>query len=479
MSGGLDKYFHSFVYSNSLLISAPRLIALSFSLTFRNLRIIGALAVCFFLAFSLAACQGETIEGQLTPQPTLTGAAVTPSPAPTATPTELPVAPEPQPGDTATPEEEQVSLPDSPAETSPVSFVTEIPDPDRYELRQVFSGLNSPVGLAHAGDGSGRLFILEQAGVIRVVQGGQLLPDPFLDIRDRVGSRASEQGLLGLAFHPRFAENGYFYVHYTDSRGHTVISRFNTSEANQADPQSEVFVLQQTQPYANHNGGMIVFGPDGYLYIGLGDGGSGGDPLGNAQSLDTLLGKLLRIDVDGGQPYAIPADNPFAAGGGAPEIWAYGLRNPWRFSFDRLTGDLYIGDVGQSSREEINFLPAGSPGGVNFGWNYREGTQPYAGEPPAGVELVDPVTEYGRSEGISVTGGFVYRGQDLPEWQGVYLYGDYGSGRVWGLLRNPDGTWQDALLFESGARITSFGEDEAGELYLVGHQGTLYQLVER
>jgi glucose/arabinose dehydrogenase len=225
---------------------------------------------------------------------------------------------------------------------------------------------------------------------------------------------------------------------------------------------------------------MLAFGPDGYLYIGLGDGGSAGDPQGNGQSLQTLLGKLLRIDVDQGDPYAIPADNPFASGGGKPEIWAYGLRNPWRFSFDAQTGDIYIGDVGQNQWEEVNFLEAGSPGGVNFGWNFREGTHPYQGAPSEGLSLVDPVAEYEHSLGCSVTGGEVYRGMNLPGWEGVYLYGDYCSGNSWGLLRSADGTWQSQLLFTTGFTIASFGVDDDGEIYLLDlQQGDIYRLTKK
>jgi glucose/arabinose dehydrogenase len=386
---------------------------------------------------------------------TATPAPVDDSATPTAAPTD---AVEPAPDPTEAP----------PQNNSPVTF----PDATGYEWQLLTGDLNSPVGLAHAGDGSGRLFVIEQAGVIRVVQERVLLEQPFLDIRERVGSSANEQGLLGLAFHPRYAENGYFYVNYTNLNGDTVIARFSVAgDANTADPASEVILLQIPQPYSNHNGGSINFGPDGYLYIGTGDGGSGGDPLGNGQSLDTLLGKILRIDVDNGDPYSIPDGNLKA------EIWAYGLRNPWRFSFDRLTGDLYIGDVGQNAWEEIDFLPAGNPGGANFGWNYREGTHPFAGSPPEGLELIDPVAEYDRSAGISVSGGVVYRGAALPEFYGVYLYGDFGTGRVWGLLQNPDGSWQNQLLFESGANITTFGEDETGEVYLADRQGFIYKLV--
>jgi glucose/arabinose dehydrogenase len=281
-----------------------------------------------------------------------------------------------------------------------------------------------------------------------------------------------------LAFHPQFTQNGYFYVNYTDRRGDTVISRFQVAAENpqQVDPASEFGLLGVEQPFRNHNGGVLAFGPDGFLYIGLGDGGGGGDPRGNGQNTEKLLGKILRLDVDNGDPYAIPPDNPFAQRGGAPEVWAYGLRNPWRFSFDRLTGDLFIGDVGQNSYEEIDYLPAGSPGPTNFGWNYREGAHPFAGEPAGRVELTDPVAEYGRDQGITVIGGYVYRGSELPEWQGIYLYGDYGTGLIWGLFRDTGGAWQNSVLFQSGFTITSFGEDESGEIYLVDYPGSLYRL---
>lgn len=225
------------------------------------------------------------------------------------------------------------------------------------------------------------------------------------------------------------------------------------------------------QPFQNHNGGSLDFGPDGYLYAGLGDGGSAGDPQGNGQKLTTLLGKILRLDVDSGEPYAIPADNPFGN-----EIWAYGLRNPWRISFDTVTGDLYIGDVGQGTWEEIDHIPAGSPGGINFGWNYREGTHDYKGSPPAG--LTDPVAEYSHQEGgCSVTGGYFYRGS-MPEWNGIYLYGDYCTGFVWGLIRSGSG-WQAKLLFDTDANITSFGQDEAGEVYILADGGGVYRLAKK
>ncbi len=365
------------------------------------------------------------------------------------------------------------------ASSTPSTGVNALPDGNAYHWAEVVAGLDKPLGLASPKDDAERLFILEQEGLIRLVQKGELLSQPFLDIRGRVGSRAPEQGLLGLAFHPRYRENGYFYINYTDKNGDTVIARYTTStnDPNLADPNSEKRLLFIPQPYANHNGGEVTFGPEGYLYLGLGDGGSGGDPQGNAQSTRTLLGKILRIDVERGDPYAIPPDNPFAQGSGLAEIWAYGLRNPWRFSFDRLTGDLYIGDVGQNRWEEIDFLPGGTPGGANFGWNYREGKHRFEGNPPAGIGLIDPVVEYDHTQGCSVTGGVVYRGQALPEWQGVYLYGDYCSGKIWGLLHLPDGSWQNALLFESGYRISSFGEDQAGEVYVLDHSaGVVYRL---
>jgi glucose/arabinose dehydrogenase len=242
-----------------------------------------------------------------------------------------------------------------------------------------------------------------------------------------------------------------------------------SSDPNIADPNSEVSLLGIDQPFPNHNGGVLAFGPDGYLYAGLGDGGAAGDPFANAQNTGVLLGKILRLDVDSGDPYAVPADNPFGN-----EIWAYGLRNPWRLSFDRLTGDLYIGDVGQGEWEEIDFLAAGSPGGANFGWDFREGAHDYEGGGAEG--MIDPVAEYSHVEGgCSVTGGYVYRGS-MPEWNGIYVYGDYCTGLIWGLLRTGD-TWQAQLLFDMQVTITSFGQDGAGELYLLSDNGGVYHLV--
>jgi len=358
----------------------------------------------------------------------------------------------------------------SPTDSATPAIV--FPNPQAFTWSLVSDGLLRPVDIQHAGDGSGRLFIVEQAGRIRILQNGKLLPLPFLDIRERVGSQGNEQGLLGLAFHPHFGENGYFYVNYTDRRGDTVIARFQVmADPNLADANSEKILLKVNQPFPNHNGGVLTFGPDGYLYAGLGDGGSAGDPFNNAQKTTTLLGKILRLDVDGGDPYRIPPENPFGN-----EIWAYGLRNPWRISFDRQTGDLWIGDVGQNAWEEIDFLPAGAPSAANFGWSLLEGTHPYNGDLQAGLIL--PVFEYPHEMdrgGCSVTGGYVYRGAALPEWQGIYLFGDYCTGFVWGLIRSVSG-WQAEVLFDTPFNISTFGVDQAGEVYLADLQGAVYRL---
>jgi glucose/arabinose dehydrogenase len=364
--------------------------------------------------------------------------------------------------------------PEPPTPTPTPLPPTELPDPASAAWTIVTGGLDSPIDIQSAGDE--RLFVVEQVGRIRIVESGVLQPGPFLDMSDRVGSEGNEQGLLGLAFHPDFEQNGAFFVNYTDVSGDTVVSRFHlTEDPNRADPSSETVILAYDQPYANHNGGGLAFGPDGYLYIGSGDGGSGGDPEGRAQNHDTLLGKLLRIDVDGGSPYAIPPDNPFASGGGRPEIWAFGLRNPWRFAFDPATEDLYVGDVGQGDWEEVDFLAAGSPGGTNFGWDFREGQHDYEGGAPEG--LTDPIAEYSHGEGgCSITAGRVVRDRALPAWQGVFLYGDYCTGYIWGVLRDSSGAWRSARLFETGLRITSFGTGSAGEIYLLDRGGGLYRL---
>ncbi len=444
------------------------------------IRLLVLFILCGFLVLVSTACGGFR-EINRTSSPTSQASLSNPISTRTVLPT-LPKAtstwtPEPPPNLTSEPttfSPSPSSVPTQPVnESSPAQF----PNPETFEWRLILSGLNQPVGLANAGDGSGRLFVIEQSGLIRIIRNNSLIAEPFLDISGQV-SCCGERGLLGLAFYPDYNHNGYFFVNYTDINGNTVISRFQVSnETDQANLSSEIKLLVVEQPFPNHNGGSLVFGPDGYLYIGLGDGGSGGDPLGNAQNASVLFGKVLRLDVDQGELYSIPADNPFVGGSGAPEVWITGLRNPWRFSFDQLTGDLYIGDVGQGSWEEIDYLPAENPGGINFGWNYREGAHPYSSsELPSNIILTDPVAEYGRDQGYSVIGGVVYRGAELPEWQGIYLYGDYGSGFIWGLFRSVDGSWQNRLLFQTGSRITSFGEDENGEIYFTGYDGGLYRM---
>lgn len=350
----------------------------------------------------------------------------------------------------------------------------------QISLVKRFSGLTQPVHITHAGDGSGRLFFVEQPGRIRVSRGGTLLPVPFLDIVSRV-SCCGERGLLSVAFPPGYGSKRYFYVDYTDTAGNTVISRFRLgADADVADPGSEQIVLTIAQPYSNHNGGQLAFGPDGYLYVGMGDGGSGGDPQNNAQSPTSLLGKILRIDVESGAaPYAVPVSNPFAGRAGyRGEIWALGLRNPWRFSFDRRTGDLFIGDVGQNRYEEVDFQPAGDPGGENYGWRIMEAGHCYDPNPCDQTGLAQPVFEYDHSQGCSVTGGFVYRGSLYPRMQGVYFFADYCSGRLWGLRRDGS-SWQSTQLLDSPYTVSTFGEDEAGNVYLADYgRGDVYQVTD-
>jgi glucose/arabinose dehydrogenase len=359
----------------------------------------------------------------------------------------------------------------------------------QISLSRVAGGFASPVHVTHAGDGSGRIFVVEQGGTIRIIlDNGVVLPTPFLDLASLVPPRlvaGGEQGLLSVAFPPGFAAKGYFYVNYTRAPdGATVVARYHESagDPNVADPASEEIVLTVSQPFANHNGGQLAFGPDGYLYIGMGDGGSGGDPQNNGQSPGALLGKLLRIDVESGAvPYTVPPDNPFVGEAGfRPEIWALGLRNPWRFSFDRVTGDLYIGDVGQGTFEEIDFQAAGDLIGRNYGWNIMEGESCYppgtAGCNRTGLAL--PVFVYDHSLGCSVTGGHVYRGSEFPSLQGVYLFGDLCSTRIWGIRKN-GAAWGNALLANNTTvTITTFGEDELGNVYVVNYaNGDLLQIL--
>ncbi len=349
-------------------------------------------------------------------------------------------------------------------------------------LLRVASGFPLPTEIAVSEpDGRDRLFVVQQRGQIRIIQNGTPLTTPFLDISSRV-SCCGERGLLGLAFPPGFATKQYFYVNYTDLAGATIIARYRTNQKafDTADPASEEVLLRIAQPQANHNGGRMVFGPDGYLYVGTGDGGGSGDPQGNGQKLDTLLGKLLRIDTESGAAtYVTPPSNPFAGRAGArPEIWAYGLRNPWKFAFDRNTRDLWIADVGQNRAEEVNFTEAASTGGENYGWNRTEGLQCY----PVGSAcnrdgIRMPVLEYPRSQGQSITGGYVYRGRGIPSLQGAYVYGDYVNGRIWA-LRNTGGAWQNQDLLASGLQISTFGQDQDGELYVADYRnGNIFRFV--
>lgn len=335
-------------------------------------------------------------------------------------------------------------------------------------LERVVGGLQSPVHLA-APTGDARLFIVEQGGRIRVVENGALLPTPFLDISTRV-STGGEQGLLSVAFHPQYAANGFFFVNYTDVAGDTRVERYRVgTDRNRADAASARLVIAIDQPAANHNGGLVAFGPDGRLYVGMGDGGGAGDPRDNGQDPTTLLGKMLRLDVDGAAPYAIPAGNPYAGRtDGRPEIWALGLRNPWRFSFDRVDKRLYVADVGQNRLEEINAVPAGQAG-VNYGWNTMEGTdcfEPRDGCSRAGLTL--PVAAYTHADGCSVTGGFVYRGQDIPALRGTYLYSDFCAGWIRGFRYTGAAVTEPRTWDVPGVgNVTSFGEDGRGELYVV------------
>jgi glucose/arabinose dehydrogenase len=352
------------------------------------------------------------------------------------------------------------------------------------QLQTFATGFVRPVDLVSAGDD--RLFVVEQRGQIHILDAlGQKLPTPFLNIQSRVNSSANERGLLGLAFHPDYAQNGYFYVNYTNSAGHTRISRFsvNPGNPNTANPDSELVLLGVNQPYSNHNAGDLNFGPDGFLYFGLGDGGSGGDPQQYSQNRQSLLGKMIRIDVNSGSPYGIPASNPFINDPATlNEIWSIGLRNPWRFSFDRLTGDMWIGDVGQNAWEEIDFQPAGSPGGENYGWRCYEGNAPYNTAGCQGVSAYTaPVHVYANSftNGCSVTGGFVYRGSEFPDLYGHYLYTDYCSGKIWSLTPSANGGWTNRLLLQGASNsYVSFGENHQGALFLLTLGGNVLRVRE-
>ena len=427
------------------------------------------------LTVPLAGCRGtDQNDTQIQIMPVTPPARLTPvvsERSPGLQPGASPVASDPRQAGTLTPAP-------TPTQTTPASVVAL--DQIKLNVERVAGGFTEPLLVTHSGDGSGRIFVLEKIGRVRLLSGAVIL-----DITDRVksprlASYEREQGLLGLAFHPRFGQNGLLYVHYNDRQGNHVVSRFRVGADGRGDAASEKVLLTQQQPESNFNGGMITFGPDGYLYIGFGTGGTKPELQENAQNLGSLMGKILRIDVDGGEPYGIPPDNPFVNRPGArPEVWAYGLRNPWRFSFDRATGDLYIGGPGEFKREWINFQPAALPPGQNFGWPILEGTtcwrQP--GCDPQGV--VRPILEYETYENGNcvVIGGGVYRGTNAPVMQGAYLYGDFCTGRIWAAARNAAGAWVSRELYQLTTLISSFGEDEAGEFYVTDiHNGVVYRL---
>jgi glucose/arabinose dehydrogenase len=361
----------------------------------------------------------------------------------------------------------------------PQSGSTQIPT---LKLTTIVTGLSNPLDLQQPADGTGRLFVVEKAGTIRIFANSTLQPSPFLDISGKVDSAPGEMGLLGLAFHPNYAQNHRFFVHYDrllNGQIQSVVAEYLVSSAdpNRADPTSERILLTINQPFDNHKGGQLAFGPDGFLYIGLGDGGSEGDPSGNGQNLNTLLGKILRLNIDAtgsGTPYAIPPDNPFVSGGGLPEIWAYGFRNPWRFSFDRGTGRLFAGDVGGDHFEEVDIIQRGG----NFGWNIMEGAHCF--NPPSGCNtngLIFPTAEYDHSEGNAIIGGYVYAGTMIPSLQQSYIFGDLSSGKIWMLRENPPGTWTRTLLLTvANTQISSFGQDQAGEVYVVELGGSIMRL---
>ena len=345
----------------------------------------------------------------------------------------------------------------------------------RVRFVQVADHLTSPVQIVSPGDGSGRQFVVQQTGIVVILQNGSLRSTPFLDISSLTRD-SGERGLLSLAFHPNFPANGKLYVNYTDLNGNTNVVEYRVSQndADVVDPATARRILFVRQPYQNHNGGLIMFGPDGMLYIGMGDGGSAGDPQNRAQNLRTLLGKILRIDVDHGRPYAIPAGNPFVAQTGAKkEIWAYGFRNPWRFSFDEPTGRLFVGDVGQNRIEEVDLVRAGK----NYGWRLMEGSacyNPLKNCRRSGLQL--PITEYSHALGDAVIGGFVYRGSAIPALAGKYIFGDIGSGRIWMLAQTSSGTWRRTQIAKTTFAISSFGEDDQKELYVVDLQGAVYRM---
>ena len=418
-------------------------------------RAAGVLAKAAILAFAVAACSGGDALVQREMTPSASAGATAPGPS------------EPAPAAVA-------------SASASVGLKALAVEPAFPAL-----AFRRPVHLTFPPDGTDRLFVTLQAGRIMVFENDEDVSkaQEFLDIRERVSDRGNEEGLLGLAFDPDYRRNGYFYVYYTASDPRrSVVSRFSVSdeEPERADPASEMPILQVRQPFANHNGGQILFGPDGFLYIGLGDGGGRGDSAGNGQDPSTLLGAILRIDVgtlDSKGTYTVPADNPFAGSedGARGEIWAYGLRNPWRFSFDRETGDLWAGDVGQDRYEEVDIITPGA----NYGWNVMEASHCYRVSRGCDqANLAPPVIEYG-SDGCSITGGYVYRGSLLPSLLGAYVYGDFCSGKIWALRHDGTRVTEHMQVVDSGLSISSFGEDRLGEILVVSLDGGIYRLVER
>jgi glucose/arabinose dehydrogenase len=363
--------------------------------------------------------------------------------------------------------------------STPTTTEMEPDAPEGLRLATVAGDLGDALYVTSAPGDPGRLYVVQQSGQVLILESGTPLAEPFVDVSDRIVS-GGERGLLGLAFHPDYADNGLFYLNYTDTGGNTKVVEMERATTNSAGGEERV-LLEIDQPFANHNGGEVIFGPDGFLYIGVGDGGSGGDPLGSGQDTDSLLGAILRIDVDsrtGGLPYGIPPSNPFANGGGAPEIFVYGARNPWRFSFDPTRGDLWIGDVGQDNLEEVDYLPAGEQAGANLGWNAFEGTAEFAGASATGgpSPATPPVYEYGRGEGCSITGGEVSRGDSVPAIDGRYLFSDFCSGTVWSMRAgpNPGDVRVEMDLGADLGQVTSFGRGTDGTIYVIA-AGTLYR----
>lgn len=376
------------------------------------------------------------------------------------------------------------------AAVAPVGSAPPIPSapmPKNIKFETVASGLADPLFVTHAGDASNRLFIVLRGGQILIHKNNAINPTPFLDVNSLLATAGNEQGLLGLAFDPSYETNGKFYITYTDTSGAITLARYTVSaNPDIANTTGEV-LLSESKSFANHNGGMIAFGPDGYLYMSVGDGGGGGDPDNNGQDRTVLFGKILRLDVSAAGAYQIPPTNPYYNNANPAikqEIWAYGVRNPWRFSFDRSTGDLYIGDVGQNAQEEVDFQLAGASGGQNYGWRVMEGNLCYDAAtctPP--VKYVPPVAVYDHgandSNGCSVTGGYVYRGSNFPDLEGVYLYADFCYGKIWGMRQNASNQWVSTLIANTGYSIASFGEDEQGNLYVLDYRdGNVFRIAE-